>query len=87
LLQVGDSLPYQGAGGFNEQALCNAVFAFDKAGLLRRDLLQAIFAVTALRLHRSSVEDTMSFKPQVGGSVPACAWDKPCCFGTMLRIP
>ncbi|KAI8473925.1 MAG: hypothetical protein J3K34DRAFT_518636 [Monoraphidium minutum] len=50
LLRGRQPLPYHGVGGFNEQALSNAVFAFDKAGLLAHDLLAAILDVATLRL-------------------------------------
>ncbi|GBF95057.1 hypothetical protein Rsub_07558 [Raphidocelis subcapitata] len=51
LLRARAPLPYHGGGqGFNEQALSNEVYAFDKAGLLQRDLLAAILDVATLRL-------------------------------------
>lgn len=37
-------------GGFNEQALSNVVYAFDKAQVLDRELLQLVFDVGTLRL-------------------------------------
>eukprot|EP00775_Hariotina_reticulata_P005241 gene5241-5476_t len=66
-LRNGHSLPYVGGGGFNEQALSNAVYAFDKVGLLSAELLNAVFEVSALRLQRgwaSPHPDLASFKPQ-----------------------
>lgn len=50
-------------GGFNEQALSNIVYAYDKAGLLDRDLLAWVLNVAALRLDRKDAPP--SFKPQV----------------------
>ena len=41
------------SGGFNEQALSNVVYAFDKGGCLTRDLLGNVFAVAVLRLQRA----------------------------------
>jgi hypothetical protein len=77
LLRARQPLPYHGGGGgqgFNEQALSNAVFAFDKAGLLTPDLLSAVFEVGVLRLqagggpgHHGGSHDgggSISFKPQ-----------------------
>eukprot|EP00955_Chlamydomonas_euryale_P028807 303980-Chlamydomonas_euryale.AAC.16 len=49
-------------GGFNEQALSNIVYAFDKAQLLDGGLLQSVYTVAALRLQRSVGRPT--FKPQ-----------------------
>eukprot|EP00878_Enallax_costatus_P012598 GHUV01013157.1.p1 GENE.GHUV01013157.1~~GHUV01013157.1.p1 ORF type:complete len:745 (+),score=296.48 GHUV01013157.1:610-2844(+) len=66
-LSSGQNLPYVGGGGFNEQALSNAVYAFDKVGLLSSELLSAVFEVSALRLQRGSAShhpDLASFKPQ-----------------------
>jgi hypothetical protein len=65
-LSSGQSLPYIG-GGFNEQALSNAVYAFDKSGLLSSELLSAVFEVSALRLQRGGAShhhDLATFKPQ-----------------------
>lgn len=67
LLSNGHNLPYVGGGGFNEQALSNAVYAFEKVGLLSSELLTAVFEVSALRLQRGSSShhtDLASFKPQ-----------------------
>ncbi|WIA11940.1 hypothetical protein OEZ85_012022 [Tetradesmus obliquus] len=66
-LSSGQSLPYIGGGGFNEQALSNAVYAFDKSGLLSSELLSAVFEVSALRLQRGGAShhhDLATFKPQ-----------------------
>jgi hypothetical protein len=66
-LSSGQSLPYIGGGGFNEQALSNAVYAFDKSGLLSSELLSAVFEVSALRLQRGGAShhhDMATFKPQ-----------------------
>lgn len=49
-------------GGFNEQALSNVVYAFEKAGVLDRELLPWIFNVAALRLKSNNLMP--SFKPQ-----------------------
>lgn len=65
VLQAGQPLPYHGVGGFNEQALSNAVYAFEKAGLLQEDLLTAIFDVSVLRLQRCTQDSAVTFKPQV----------------------
>jgi type II secretory pathway pseudopilin PulG len=51
-------------GGFNEQALSNAVYAFDKAGLLTAELLSRVFEVSVLRLQRGRHDAAISFKPQ-----------------------
>jgi hypothetical protein len=67
VLDNGQSLPYVGGGGFNEQALSNAVYAFDKVGLLSGELLGAVFDVSALRLRRGSMAhhtEIATFKPQ-----------------------
>lgn len=67
VLDSGQPLPYVGGGGFNEQALSNAVYAFDKVGLLSGELLAAVFEVSALRLRRGSMAhhpDIATFKPQ-----------------------
>jgi hypothetical protein len=67
VLDSGQSLPYVGGGGFNEQALSNAVYAFDKVGLLSGELLGAVFEVSALRLRRGSMAhqtEIATFKPQ-----------------------
>lgn len=67
VLGSGQSLPYVGGGGFNEQALSNAVYAFDKVGQLSSELLSAVFEVSALRLRRGSMAhhpDLNTFKPQ-----------------------
>ncbi|KIY99464.1 hypothetical protein MNEG_8495 [Monoraphidium neglectum] len=71
LLRARRPLPYHGAGGFNEQALSNAVYAFDKAGLLQTELLTAIFEVATLRLQINSGAGAgadggaaLGFKPQ-----------------------
>jgi hypothetical protein len=67
VLGSGQSLPYVGGGGFNEQALSNAVYAMDKVGLLSSELLGAVFDVSALRLRRGSMAhhpDLSTFKPQ-----------------------
>jgi hypothetical protein len=67
VLGSGQPLPYVGGGGFNEQALSNAVYAFDKVGLVSRELLGAVFEVSALRLRRGSMAhhpDLTTFKPQ-----------------------
>jgi hypothetical protein len=67
VLDSGQSLPYVGGGGFNEQALSNAVYAFDKVGLLSGELLSAVFEVSALRLRRGSMAhqtEIATFKPQ-----------------------
>eukprot|EP00879_Flechtneria_rotunda_P005744 GHRR01006045.1.p1 GENE.GHRR01006045.1~~GHRR01006045.1.p1 ORF type:complete len:810 (+),score=341.24 GHRR01006045.1:739-3168(+) len=66
-LSSGQPLPYVGGGGFNEQALSNAVYAFDKVNLLSTELLAAVFEVSALRLQRGGAmhhSDLASFKPQ-----------------------
>jgi hypothetical protein len=64
-LSSGQSLPYIGGGGFNEQALSNAVYAFDKSGLLSSELLTAVFEVSALRLQRGGASHHHeTFKPQ-----------------------
>jgi hypothetical protein len=55
---------YHVPGGFNEQALSNVVYAYEKAGMLDRELLQWVFSVAALRLDRRDAPP--SFKPQVG---------------------
>lgn len=54
-------------GSFNEQALSNLVFAFDRAQLLSGDLLQAVFDMAAMRLCRPSTgsQGPLGFKPQV----------------------
>jgi hypothetical protein len=39
-------------GGLNPQALSNITFAYDKVGMLDRELLQWVFNVAALRLAR-----------------------------------
>ncbi|GBF91445.1 hypothetical protein Rsub_04185 [Raphidocelis subcapitata] len=74
LLRARAPLPYHGGGqGFNEQALSNACFAFDRAGLLQHDLLAAIFDVATLRLQLGAGPGAgggshdgggISFKPQ-----------------------
>ena len=75
LLRARQPLPYHGVGGFNEQALSNVVFAFDKAGCLQHDLLAAVLDVAVLRLQgagggphheRGGSHDGggLSFKPQ-----------------------
>ena len=52
-------------GGFNEQALSNIVYAFDRAQLLDQDLLQAAFTVAAMRLDSSFTGlQRPTFKPQ-----------------------
>ena len=43
-------------------ALGNVVAAYDKAGLLDRELLEAVFTVAALRLDRRDAPP--AFKPQ-----------------------
>ena len=53
---------YHLPGGFNEQALSNVVYAYEKAGLLDRELLQWVFSVATLRLDRRDAPP--SFKPQ-----------------------
>lgn len=50
-------------GGFNEQALSNIVYAYEKAAMLDRELLHWVFSVAALRLDRRDAPP--SFKPQV----------------------
>lgn len=52
-------------GGFNEQALSNIVYAYDKTQLLDKELLQWVFNIAALRLDRMDAKEP-SFKPQVG---------------------
>jgi hypothetical protein len=66
LLRARQPLPYHGVGGFNEQALSNAVYAFEKARLLTHDLLAAIFDVATLRLRGGGGghDGHLSFKPQ-----------------------
>lgn len=80
VLRMGRKLPYRsaGSGGFNEQALSNVCFAFDKAGLLRKDLLGAVFGVAALRLAASERDMAPSFKPQVRRP-GRCSSALPCC--------
>ena len=52
-------------GGFNEQALSNIVYAFDRAQLLDRELLQSVFAVAAMRLDGNVTgQQRPAFKPQ-----------------------
>lgn len=52
-------------GGFNEQALSNIVYAFDRAQALDRELLQAVFAVAAMRLDCNVTgQHRPAFKPQ-----------------------
>lgn len=48
------------------QALSNAVFAFEKAGLLRKEFLSGVFEVAGLRLLANESQATLTFKPQVG---------------------
>lgn len=69
---------YSLSGTFNEQALSNLVYAYDKAGLLDSTLLQAVLNVGALRLrtggansdyihgngHSSNMPRSLVFKPQ-----------------------
>jgi hypothetical protein len=50
------------------QALSNAVFAFDKAGLLRKEFLSGVFEVAGLRLAANEAMPVLTFKPQVRGS-------------------
>ncbi|PNH12308.1 hypothetical protein TSOC_000797 [Tetrabaena socialis] len=61
-LQTQQSWVYHLPGGFNEQALSNVVYAYEKAGLLDRELLQWVFSVATLRLDRRDAPP--SFKPQ-----------------------
>ncbi|GFR47217.1 hypothetical protein Agub_g8900 [Astrephomene gubernaculifera] len=61
-LQTQQSWVYHLPGGFNEQALSNVVYAYEKAGLLDRELLQWVFSVATLRLDRR--DGPPSFKPQ-----------------------
>ena len=52
-------------GGFNEQALSNIVYAFDRAQLLDRDLLQSVFTVAGMRLDSALTgQRNPAFKPQ-----------------------
>lgn len=52
-------------GGFNEQALSNIVYAFDRAQLLDRDLLQSVFTVAGMRLDSTLTgQRNPAFKPQ-----------------------
>lgn len=62
VLQQGESWIYRIPGGFNEQALSNIVYAFEKAQVLDRELLRWVFSVAALRLDRKDAPPT--FKPQ-----------------------
>lgn len=62
VLQQGESWIYRIPGGFNEQALSNIVYAFEKAQVLDRELLRWVFSVAALRLDRKDAPP--SFKPQ-----------------------
>ncbi|GLC73306.1 hypothetical protein PLESTF_001358700 [Pleodorina starrii] len=61
-LQTQQSWVYHLPGGFNEQALSNVVYAYEKAGMLDRELLQWVFSVATLRLDRR--DGPPSFKPQ-----------------------
>lgn len=61
-LQAQQSWVYHMPGGFNEQALSNVVYAYEKAGMLDRELLQWVFSVASLRLDRRDAPP--SFKPQ-----------------------
>ncbi|KXZ56119.1 hypothetical protein GPECTOR_1g10 [Gonium pectorale] len=61
-LQTQQAWVYHMPGGFNEQALSNVVYAYEKAGLLDRELLHWVFSVAALRLDRR--DGPPSFKPQ-----------------------
>lgn len=66
-LQLNQVWIHRLAGGFNEQALSNIVYAFDKADLLDKELLQWVFNVAALRLDRIEAGlhgAELSFKPQ-----------------------
>lgn len=55
-------------GGFNEQALSNVVYAYSKAQLLDRELLQLVYDVASLRLDSGGDGRGLpmggSFKPQ-----------------------
>ncbi len=81
LLRAGRPLPtHASGGGFNEQALSNVVFAFDKAGLLRKELLEHVFMVAALRLMQTDGSSQLVFKPQVRCVI----W---CCRGHVRASP
>ena len=64
VLRSQQGLSYPAVGGFNEQALSNAVYAFDKAGMLSAELLSGVFDVSVLRLQRFQNDANISFKPQ-----------------------
>jgi hypothetical protein len=64
VLRAQQGLSYPAVGGFNEQALSNAVYAFDKAGMLSAELLSGVFDVSVLRLQRFQNDANISFKPQ-----------------------
>jgi hypothetical protein len=53
-LQLKQAWALRAQGGFNEQALSNIVYAFDRATLLDHELLQAVYAVAAMRLEAST---------------------------------
>lgn len=61
-LQLNQAWVLRLTGGFNEQALSNIVYAFDKTQLLDADLLQAVYTVASLRLDHC--HGRPSFKPQ-----------------------
>lgn len=69
-LQLNHAWIHKLAGGFNEQALSNIVYAFDKADMLDKELLQWVFNVAALRLDRMDRQNDcfrpyeFCFKPQ-----------------------
>ncbi len=65
-LQAQQSWVYHMPGGFNEQALSNVVYAYEKAGMLDRELLQWVFSVASLRLDRRDAPP--SFKPQASAA-------------------
>lgn len=72
-LQLHSSWVHEQEGGLNEQALSNLVYAYGKAGLLDRCLLQWVFNVGAIRLDYVDLgRGAFNFKPQVGGL--ACGW-------------
>eukprot|EP00195_Chlamydomonas_chlamydogama_P011872 CAMPEP_0202890262 /NCGR_PEP_ID=MMETSP1392-20130828/735_1 /ASSEMBLY_ACC=CAM_ASM_000868 /TAXON_ID=225041 /ORGANISM="Chlamydomonas chlamydogama, Strain SAG 11-48b" /LENGTH=628 /DNA_ID=CAMNT_0049573799 /DNA_START=109 /DNA_END=1995 /DNA_ORIENTATION=+ len=61
-LQSNQQWIYRLQGGFNEQALSNIVYAYDKAEMLDKDLLQWVFTVATFRLEKGNGMPT--FKPQ-----------------------
>lgn len=71
-------------GGFNEQALSNVVYAYEKAGMLDRELLQWVFSVASLRLDRRDAPP--SFKPQASAGARVRRGDNPSTALSALQV-